>query len=306
MKKLVVIDGNALLYRAFYAYPPFESPKGELVGAVYGFTTLLFSVIEKLSPTHMVVAWDVKAPTFRKEKYDQYKAQRAPMDENLVVQIERTKEVVESLNIPQFEKSGFEADDIIGTISVLAFKDEQNNEDVQVVIVTGDRDALQLVRGKKVVVYLPIQNKYAKSAVFDEEKVKEVYGIEPKQIVDLKGLMGDASDNIPGVKGVGKVSATRLITDFGSINEVYKRIDDNRISNKVRTLLVAGEDMAMKSRELAEIHCKVPISFTWKKCLLSDYDRSKAENLFETLGFRSLLSKLPEGSYEKDVVDIFI
>ncbi len=208
MKKLVLIDGNALLYRAFHAYPPFTTPKGELVGAVYGFTTLLLSVIEKLSPTHVVVAWDVKGPTFRKKEFDDYKAHRAPMDESLVDQIGRTKEVVEALNIPQFGIEGYEADDIIGTLSKVTIDDK---EDEQIIIVTGDRDALQLVEGKKVVVYLPIQNKYSQSVVFDEDKVVETYGMNPKQIIDLKGLMGDASDNIPGVKGIGKVTATKLI-----------------------------------------------------------------------------------------------
>ena len=209
MKKLILIDGNALLHRAFHAYPPFTTPKGELVGAVYGFTTLLFSVIDKLSPTHVIVAWDVKGPTFRKKEFEDYKAQRAPMDESLVQQIDRTKEVVEALNIPQFGIEGYEADDIIGTISKVAFEKNQNDVGVQVVIVTGDRDALQLIEEKKVVVYLPIQNKYSQSVVFDEDKVMEVYGMKPKQIIDLKGLMGDPSDNIPGVKGVGKVTAIK-------------------------------------------------------------------------------------------------
>lgn len=321
MKKLILIDGNALLHRAFHAYPPFTTPKGELVGAVYGFTTLLFSVIEKLSPTHIAVAWDVKAPTFRKKEFSDYKAQRAPMDESLVSQIERTKEIVECLNIPQYGIEGYEADDIIGTISKLATTRAQNHarqqvelkssrsqddEDVQVVIVTGDRDALQLIDEKKVVVYLPIQNKYSQSVVFDEDKVMETYGMGPSQIVDLKGLMGDSSDNIPGVKGIGKVTATQLIKDFGSIEEVYKNIDSEKIKSRTRQLLIEDKEMGIKSRYLAEIFREVPLDFDWEKCLLSDYDKKKVIDLLIELNFKSLLNRLPNERFEKEVVDIFV
>lgn len=306
MKKLILIDGNALLHRAFHAYPPFTTPKGELVGAVYGFTTLLFSVIDKLSPTHVIVAWDVKGPTFRKKEFEDYKAQRAPMDESLVQQIDRTKEVVEALNIPQFGIEGYEADDIIGTISKVAFEKNQNDVGVQVVIVTGDRDALQLIEEKKVVVYLPIQNKYSQSVVFDEDKVVEVYGMKPKQIIDLKGLMGDPSDNIPGVKGVGKVTATKLVKDFGSVEEIYKNIESTKIAPRTRKLLEDDREMADKSRHLAEIFREVPLDFDWDKCLMSDYDKKKVTDLLTELNFKSLLGKLPEEKFEKDVVDIFV
>lgn len=303
MKKLVLIDGNALLYRAFHAYPPFTTTKGELVGAVYGFTTLLLSVIEKLSPTHVVVAWDVKGPTFRKKEFDEYKAHRAPMDESLVSQIDRTKEVVEALNIPQFGIEGYEADDIIGTLSKVAIDDK---EDEQIIIVTGDRDALQLVEGKKVVVYLPIQNKYSQSVVFDEDKVVETYGMSPKQIIDLKGLMGDASDNIPGVKGVGKVTATKLIREFGSIDNIYKNIESKVIAPRTKKLLEEDREMAIKSRFLAEIFREVPMDFDWDKCLMSDYDKQKVVDLFTELNFKSLVGRLPEVGTEKEIIDIFI
>lgn len=312
MKKLVLIDGNALLHRAFHAYPPFTTPKGELVGAVYGFSTLLLSVIEKLSPTHVAVAWDVKGPTFRKVEYVDYKAHRAPIDESLIDQISRTKEVVSAFNIPQFEMQGYEADDIIGTIVSLVVKKfqiekgKQGDDEFQVVIVTGDRDALQLIEGKKVVVYLPIQNKYSQSVVFDEEKVFENYGLRPKQIIDLKGLMGDSSDNIPGVKGIGKVTATKLIKAFGDVDNIYKNIDSNEINDRTKKLLKEDVEMAKKSRFLAEINCDVPMEFDFEKCLLVDYDKSKVLALFEELGFKSLMNKLPEQNIEKEIVDIFI
>ncbi len=302
MKKLILIDGNALLHRAYHAFPPLNSPKGELVNAVYGFSSLLLSVLEKLSPTHVAVAWDVKGPTFRKKEYEEYKANRGPMDEELANQIDRTKEVVTNLNIPQYGIEGFEADDIIGTLAKVASKED----DTQVVIVTGDRDSLQLIKEKKVVVYLPIQNRYAQSVVFDEEKVKEVYGLTPRQIIDLKSLMGDASDNIPGVKGIGKVTATKLIQTFGGIHEVYSNLDDEHLNPRIKSLLLADREMAEKSYHLAEIDQNVPLNLEWDDCLLTNYNKTKVLELFEELNFKSLTSKLPKDSWEKEVEDVFI
>jgi len=302
MRKLILIDGNALLHRAYHAYPPLSTPKGELINAVYGFSSMLLSVIEKLSPTHVAVAWDVKGATFRKQEYEEYKANRGPMDEELATQIDRTKEVVEKLNIPQYGIEGYEADDIIGTLSKMA----STEEDTQVVIVTGDRDALQLIKEKNVVVYLPIQNHHAQSVVFDEEKVKEVYGLLPKQIIDLKSLMGDPSDNIPGVKGVGKVTATKLIQESGGLHEIYKNIDRLSISPRIKELLLADKEMADKSYHLAEIDQSVPLVLSWDDCLLTNYDKKGITALFEELNFKSLLGKLPRDSWEKDVQEAFI
>lgn len=307
MKKLVLIDGNALLHRAYHAYPPLTTPKGELVGAVYGFSTLLLSVLEKLSPTHVVVAWDMKGPTLRKQGYEAYKANRGPMDEDLAGQIERTKEVVEALNIPQFGIEGYEGDDVIGTIAHKAFRQAQGKlDEIQVIIVTGDRDALQLIKDKQIVVYLPIQNKYAQSTVFDEALVRETYGMSPKQIIDLKGLMGDSSDNIPGVRGVGKVTAENLIKEFGSVEKIYENIDSEMIKDRVRRLLTEDREMAFKSKELATINTDVPLEFDWEKCLLADYDKQKAIELFEELDFKSLIKRLPNDSWENEVQDLFI
>lgn len=302
MKKLILIDGNALLHRAYHAYPPLNSPKGELVNAVYGFSFLLFSVLEKLSPTHVAVAWDVKGPTFRKQEYEEYKANRGPMDEELATQIDRTKEVVEKLNIPQYGIEGYEADDIIGTLAKIA----SCEDDVQVIIVTGDRDSLQLIKDKKIVVYLPIQNKYSQSVVFDEDKVMEVYGLTPRQIVDLKSLMGDASDNIPGVKGIGKVTATKLIQTYGGIHEIYSNLEDEKLNPRVRSLLLADKEMAEKSYHLAEIDQDVPLKLEWDDCLLTNYDKTKVIELFEELNFKSLLGKLPKDTWEKEVEEVFI
>ncbi len=302
MRKLILIDGNALLHRAYHAYPPLSTPKGELVNAVYGFSSMLLSVLEKLSPTHVAVAWDVHGPTFRKQEFDEYKANRGPMDVELADQIGRTKEVVEKLNIPQYGIEGYEADDIIGTLSKLASVEE----DVQVVIVTGDRDSLQLIKGTKVVVFLPIQNHHAQSVVFDEEKVKEVYGLLPKQIIDLKSLMGDPSDNIPGVKGVGKVTATKLIQEFGSLHSIYENIEKAKITPRIKNLLLTDREMADKSYHLATIDQNVPLELSWNDCLLTNYNKPEVVTLFEDLNFKSLIAKLPKDLWEKEVQDVFI
>jgi len=305
MRKLILIDGNSLLHRAYHAFPPLNTEKGELINAVYGFSSMLLTILDKLDPSHVVVAWDVKGPTFRKIEYKEYKANRGPTDEGLASQIIRTKEVVSVLNIPQFGIEGFEGDDIIGTLSRLA-TDEEKEEDVQVVIVTADRDALQLIKGKQIVVYLPLQNRASQAVVFDETKVEESYGFKPKYIVDLKSLMGDSSDNIPGVKGIGKITATKLILSFGSLEGVYKNINSEKISNKIREMLIVGKDMALQSYKLAEINKEAPLKINWEDCLLTNYDKTKAVELFKELNFNSLLARLPKDSWEKETEEIFL
>ena len=305
MRKFILIDGNSLLHRAYHAYPALTTPKGELINAVYGFSAMLLTILEKLAPTHVAVAWDVKGPTFRKVEYAEYKANRGPMDDDLVSQIDRTKQVVETLNSPQFGIEGYEGDDIIGTLSRLA-TDEDDEKDTQVVIVTGDKDSLQLIKGKQIVVYLPIQNRASQAVVFDEQKLEEVYGLKPRQIVDLKSLMGDASDNIPGVKGIGKVTATKLIKEYGSLKGVYESLDKGQISPKTKSLLIEQKEMAEQSHHLAEINQEAPIKINWEDCLLTNYDKSKATKLFEELNFKSLILRLPKDHWEKETEDIFL
>ena len=305
MKRLVLIDGHAVLYRAFHALPPLTSSNGQLVNAVYGFVLMLLKVYQDLKPDYLVVAFDLPIPTFRHETYIAYQATRPHMDDGLKGQIVLVKEVVESARIPIFTAPGFEADDVIGTLARTA-TDEADEKDNQVIIVTGDRDSLQLIKDRQVVVYLPIHNHHAQSEVFDEDRVVEVYGLRPDQMIDLKALMGDASDNIPGVKGIGKVTATSLIKEFGSLGGVYKNIDSEKIRPKVRNLLVGGREMADKSRELAEINRHVPLDFDWEACLLTNYDKEKAVRLFEELSFRSLIIKLPKDIWEKEAEEIFV
>jgi len=305
MKKLVLVDGNSLLHRAYHAYPRLTTPTGELVNAVYGFSAILLSVLQKLGPTHVAIAWDVKGPTFRHKAFALYKAKRPAADQDFIDQIGRTKEVVEKLNIPQFGIEGYEADDVIGTLARQASEDE----DTEVVIVTGDRDALQLVEGRRVAVFMPANSSYGRNpkgpAIYDEEAVVAKYKMTPKQLIELKGLMGDASDNIPGIRGVGQVTATKLIEMADSIDGIYKKINKLPISAKTKQLLEDGKEAAFQSRELGRIETKVPIELSWEDCRLANYKREEVVKLFEGLQFRSLVDRLPKDTWEEDLEGVF-
>ena len=307
MKKILLVDGNSLLHRAYHAYPPLTTKEGELVGAVYGFSVLLLTTIEKLSPTHMAVAWDIGKETFRHGIYAEYKAGRPEMDVDLFNQIERTKEVVSVLNIPQYGLAGFEADDLIGTLSLKASKEK----DAQIVIVTGDRDALQLIKDKKIVVYIPVNGGWGKSgvdrgtAIYDEEAVVAKYHLRPDQMIELKALMGDASDNIKGVKGIGQVTATKLLEQFDSVEELYENLERLKTTERIKKLLTDDMVSAFLSKKLATIDRNVEIEFDWQKCKLADYDRDGAVELFQKLEFRSLLSRLPSDKWEEDLGEVF-
>ena len=307
-KRLVLIDGNSLLHRAYHGYPRFTTPVGEVVGAVYGFTSMLLSALEKLSPSYVAIAWDVGKKTFRTEVYAEYKAGRAETDQELVDQIDRTKEIVTALNIPQFGVTNYEADDVIGTLAEQA-RPQLRSSGGQVVIVTGDRDALQLVEDDRVVVYLPSGggafSKDRGVSIFDETAVKAKYGLTPKQIIDLKALMGDASDNIKGVPGVGQVTATKLLEQAESIEEIYEKLDQIKITPRVKKLMEDGKESAFLSKRLATINKETPIKLSWKDCELADYNREKVIAIFDELKFKSLVNKLPKDKWDEDVEEVF-
>jgi DNA polymerase I len=307
IKKLVLVDGNSLIHRAYHGYPGLRTGDGELVNAVFGFSSMLLKVLEQLQPTHVAIAWDVKGKTFRHKMDKEYKAGRAKTDQELIDQIDRTKEVVMSLNIPQFGVTGYEADDIIGTLAQQAFE-TKNMGEKEVIIVTGDRDALQLVRGKKIKVYMPTRSKKQGngSQMFDEEAVKIKYGLSPKQLIDLKGLMGDSSDNIKGVMGIGQVTGTKLLEEAGDLDGVYKNLDKLNVSDRVKSLLRKEKETAFVSKALGTIECEMPIDLEWDRCELNDYDRSKVEKLFKELGFKSLLARLPQDKWEKEAEGVFV
>jgi len=224
MKKplLVLFDGNALIHRAFHALPPLTVRQtGETVGAVYGFALMLLKVINEIKPSHCAIAFDMKGPTFRHELFDQYKANRPKAPEELVGQLGRVKQLVEAFNIPIFELQGYEADDILGALSLQA-----SQKDIDTVIVTGDADAMQLVTPRVKVLYPKPKGGFSNTVLYDGAAVAEKYGVKPEQITDLKGLVGDPSDNIPGVAGIGAKTAAKLIEQFGSVEEIYQRIDE--------------------------------------------------------------------------------
>jgi DNA polymerase-1 len=284
---LILFDGHALVHRAFHALPLLTASKtGEPTGAVYGFVLMLLKVIQDYRPTHLAVAFDRPTPTFRHLEFEEYKAQRPKAPDELVRQIGRVRDVVKAFGIPIFEMDGYEADDVLGTISRQA-----SAEGMDTIIVTGDNDELQLV-SEKTKVLLP-QRGFVESALNDPASVSQKYGIAPEQIPDLKGLMGDPSDNIPGVPGVGEKTAARLIQQFGSIDGIYQRIGEVT-PDKLRETLMAQEAQARQSMRLATIVTDVPIKFELESCRASAYDRDAVVQLFRELEFFKVLNRLPE------------
>tara|TARA_Y100000310_G_C20523844_1_gene735011 strand:+ start:51 stop:959 length:909 start_codon:yes stop_codon:yes gene_type:complete len=295
MKCLVLIDGHAILHRAYHAFPKnLKTRKGELVNAVYGFTKMLLRVIEDLEPDYIVVAFDLPKPTFRHKEFIGYQAQRPKMDTEMADQIERVHEVVKTLDIPIFEKEGFEADDVIGTLSRQAVKKK-----VETIIVTGDRDIMQLI-GSRIKVYAPIKG-FSNAELFGRQEVKDYLGVWPKQIVDYKALVGDSSDNYPGVPGVGPKTAVDLLTRFKTIDVVYNNLE--KIRPTVAKKLIDGQESSALSKTLARIVTNAPVKLNLKTCRVHEYDEKKAIQLFKELEFKSLIRMLPGVEEESDQKD---
>lgn len=287
MKRLVLIDGHAMVFRAYYAFPTTLTTKsGEMINAVYGFTSILLTIIKELHPEFMAVTFDLDKPTFRHQEFVGYKAQRPEVDVELTDQLDRVREIVRILNIPIFEVEGFEADDVIGTLS----RQASDREELETVIVTGDKDALQLVDDGKVLVYVPARGKIPEK-IYDAQAVEERMGVRPDKVTDLKALMGDSSDNIKGVNGVGPKTAAELIKKFGHIEEIYQHLDE--LPEKIRQKMTDGFEAAHRSKHLVTIVTDVPITLNLDECRVSDYDQKGAVKLFEVLGFNSLIKKLP-------------
>lgn len=285
MNKFVLIDGNALLHRAFHAYPNLTTSSGDMVNAIYGFSSMLLLVLERLQPTYIVVVFDEKGPTFRHQQFTQYKAQRKPMDDGLVGQISRTRDVVKAFNIPIFAIPGYEADDIIGTIVTQAKQDKE----LELIVVTGDRDLLQLL-DTNVKAFMPGKT-FGEGVYVDLTAFEAKYGLrDPRQLVDLKALMGDQSDNIPGVMGIGEKGAQKLIAEYGSVENLYTHIEE--IHGKVKEKLVEGAEMAALSKQLATIDCAVPVQFNLHDCVAKDFDHEVVIALFQELEFKSLLKRV--------------
>lgn len=295
MDRLVIIDGHAILHRAFHALPPLLTKKGEEVNAVFGFTSMLLRVIADLKPTHLIVTFDRPTPTFRKALYVGYQSKRPKMDEGLVSQIENVHKVVEVMGIPIFEMDGYEADDVIGTLafqaSGLKIKNQKSKleKEIEVIIVTGDRDILQLV-DEMTKVYMPIKG-ISQSKLFGEREVEEKFGITSSQIIDYKALVGDASDNYPGVSGVGPKTASLLLTRYKTLEEIYIHIGEIE-SERLRKTLAENSESAAMAKKLATIVKDVPITINLEKSKLKNIDRPHVHQLFEELEFRSLITRL--------------
>ena len=292
MKRIIIIDSNSVIHRAFHALPPLENKKGEIVNAVYGFITFLFKAIRELDPDYVASCFDVSKHTFRSELFKAYKAKREKAPDELYEQIPKVKEVLKVFNIPVFEKKGYEGDDLIGTIA------KKENGNLEKIILSGDLDNLQLI-DKNVRVFF-LGRKVSALNIFDVRKVEEKYGILPDQIIDLKALKGDSADNIPGVAGIGIKTATMLLKKYESLENVYKNI--NLIKGKVKEKLVKEKEMAFLSKELATIKTDVLFDFDLEECKWDDFNKEEVIKLFEELGFKSLIPKIPG---EKDNLKLF-
>lgn len=295
MQRLVLVDGNALLHRAYHAVPPFTTSHGELVNAVYGFSSMLLRVISDLHPEYLAIAWDEKSPTFRHQAYIQYKATRGPSDDGLSNQYKRVHEVIDAFNIPEFSLAGYEADDLIGTLALQASPKGQpvSGQDLETVVVTGDRDIMQII-DSKIKIFMP-KKTLADVGLYGVEEFVAKYGFFPKQLVDYKGLAGDVSDNIPGVAGVGAVTATKLIHQFNTIEEIYKSENLKTLPQRLQTLLSEGAESAVMSKQLATLDLEAPIKLDLAKCVVADFDREKVVKLFGELEFKSLIERIPKG-----------
>lgn len=286
MDKFLLIDGNALIHRAYHALPPLTDRDGNLVNAVYGFSSAILSAFSILQPDYVAVTFDVGRITFRNQIFDGYKAKRPETDEGLKGQFAIVHEVTKALSIPVFGLEGFEADDLIGTLSRQASKKDA----LETIILTGDNDAMQLV-SNKVRVYT-FGRSMSDTRLFGPDEVRNKYGLSPEQIIDYKALAGDSSDNIPGVKGVGEKTATTLLQKYRDLEGVYAHLDE--IGPAVRKKLENDKDMAFVSRRLATINQETPITLDLPACRVNQFDGYQARKLFDRLGFKSLIARLPK------------
>lgn len=316
--QLVLIDGNAVLHRAYHALPPLTTRSGQFVNAVYGFTSMLIRVVKELSPDYLIVCFDRPKPTFRQSIYVAYQHKRPKMDEELSGQIKTVHKLVASMGLPIYEKDGYEADDVIGTLAfqaarntkILGYQDikkkkkiepkapnipisQYPNINIEVIIVTGDRDLLQLVNDK-IKVYMMTKG-ISETEMYDEKSVEKKFGIKPPQIIDYKALIGDSSDNYPGVPGVGPKTAEELLRQFGSLDNIYKNLDKIKKEKTVK-LLTEGKDSAYLSRQLATILTKVPVKPDWSRAKIINLASEKALKMMEELEFYSLIKRLTGNS----------
>ncbi len=280
MEKLVLIDGNAIVHRAFHALPPLHAHKGMPTNAVYGFFAMVLKVINDLRPKYLVVTFDRAAPTFRQQMFVGYQAQRPKMKDELSTQFKLLHEILENAKFKIFEVDGYEADDMIGTIANQA-------KDLDVIILSGDRDLLQLVNGH-VMMIAPIVG-VTKMILFNKDKVVEKYGLDPEQIPDYKALVGDPSDNYPGVAGIGPKTASDLIKKFDSLENLYQRLSE--VAPKIAEKLAIDAEQSALAKKLATIDVDAPIKFVLDQAKTDDIDEKSLLKNFKKLGFNSLINR---------------
>ncbi len=287
MERLMLLDGNGLIYRGYFALinTPLTTSKGELVNAVFGFCNIVLRGFQDIQPDYAVIAFDLSGPTFRHEQFAAYKATRQRMPDDLRDQFPKVREVVKALRIPVLELAGFEADDVIGTLTV-----EAEARGLDTTIVTGDLDMLQLVTDKTrlMTTRMGVQN----TVIYDPARILERYGLEPAQMIDFKALKGDSSDNIPGVPGVGEKTAAKLISDYGTLDGLYEHIDEVTPA-RLREPLLEAKDQVLLGRELMRIVRDLPVKLDLDAARLGDYDRETVVRLFREFEFRTLIERLP-------------
>ena len=292
MNKLILIDGNAILHRAFHALPPLTTRRGEPINAVYGLVSMLLRVIQDLKPTHIAVVFDTPKPTFRKKLFTSYQSQRPETAKELSGQFEKARKVLKAFNIPLYEADGFEGDDVIGTLASQAGK--ETNE---VVIVSGDRDILQLV-DEKVKVYLPVAG-LANAKLMGIEEVIEKMGVKPNQIDDYKALVGDPADNYKGVSGVGPKTAISLLSKYKSLKGIYENL--KKITPQLREKLEKGRTDSQLSKKLATIVKDAPVKLNLENCRKWEVDRDEVLKLFAEFGFKTLTERVKKVGKEIDL-----
>jgi len=304
MSRLVLIDGNAILHRAYHALPPLTTKSGEPINAVYGFVSILLRIINDIKPTHLAVCFDRQEKTFRKEKYVKYQAQRPVMDDFLSSQVTKMHDVLHAFLIPVYEKAGFEADDVIGTIAeqtknskVKSQNFKSNVKINETIIVTGDRDIFQLINSK-VKVYVPVKG-LKEGKLYGEKEVREEFDFDPVQMIDYKALVGDASDNYPGVSGIGPKTARDLIVKYKTVENIYKNLD--MIPEKVRSKLKNNKKEALFFKNIATIVTDVPVDIDFKKMGDWDMGSEEAVRLFMSYGFKTLLTRVLGNNSEKKI-----
>lgn len=301
--RFVLIDAFALIFRAYYAIPPGLTRDGHAIGAVYGFASALLSAIKTLHPEFLAVGMEYPKPTLRHQEFKEYKAHRPAPPDDLIAQIPYVQELLKTMNIPTYSIEGYEGEDVLATIAKLTANSIQQKtknqkagsrepsaiSQLEYIYVTGDMDLLQLIDENSKV--YSMARGVNQAQMYDIEKVKERYGLTPKQFVDFKALKGDASDNIPGVPGIGEKGAAKLIIENGSLDKIYENIEI--ISGKVHTLLTDNKEQAYLSQKLSKINPNAPLDFKLSDAKIHHYDQEKTIALFKKLGFKSLIDRLP-------------